>query len=186
VHAGLLVTVSSQAEPARHKHDPDSKLVEKVLKSLLKSTSQHSHHKSHSSHTSSRAALKGYSRHPTVSAAAGPVIGIADKGRASKPTPPPAECGHGSIAYIKCWLDDAGFVTGLAFESRGGTRGKELCNTAGTHTEGGFLYDGEKILEIISCRCVLYHNPHVFVIAVPLAARPSRPRALASQSRYSR
>lgn len=63
------------------------------------------------------------------------------------------DCSQGRVAYIKCWLDENGYVTGLAFENARGTKSPELCNTEGEHQEGGFLYDGESILDIISCRC---------------------------------
>lgn len=67
------------------------------------------------------------------------------------PAAPPTECGHGAIAYIKCWLDDTGYVAGVAFEGKHGGKGPELCHTQGSH-ETHFLHEGETITEIISCK----------------------------------
>lgn len=77
---------------------------------------------------------------------------MASKARTTVVEEPPADCGQGHVAYIRCWLDTSGYVIGVAFEGKSGTKAPKLCHTDGESQEGGFLYDGEKILDIISCK----------------------------------
>lgn len=142
--AGLLGTASSAAEPARHRNRSY-----RGARHHLRAEHQHSHFGSSSSRPARRAA------HAAVQTAQSHQTGVnPNRKRSSVSSVPPEKCGHGSISYIKCWLDEAGFVSGVAFESRLGTKGQSLCSTSGKHQEEAFLYDGETILDIIACRCV--------------------------------
>lgn len=137
-YAGLLCSVTGQLEPAklepaRHKH-----------KASLKG-SKHNH--------GGPGAVRGLGgpTEPLVPQQHADVGVQAVKSSSSQPQAT-AQCGQGKIAYVKCWLDSKGYVSGVAFEDTEGTVAPSLCDTRGESQEGGFLYDGETILEIISCR----------------------------------
>ena len=126
--AGLLCKASGQAEPTRHRHG-EAKAGKLALK-----------------HSGQSAANPdgGRLQHPAG-------IGLQSHKTVAK-AQPTAQCGQASIAYVKCWLDKDGYVTGIAFEDVDGQHSPSLCDNKGQHQEGGFLYEGETILEIISCR----------------------------------
>lgn len=140
--AGLLGTASS-VRPSRHKDDSD-----RGSKHRLRA---HSHRAAHH-----RAALAA----ALVGTAQSHQTGVnPHRKRASISSAPPEKCGHGSISFIKCWLDPQGFVRGLSFESKLGTKAQSLCSTEGKHQEEAFLYEGETILDIVACRWVLGAGP---------------------------
>lgn len=135
---GSLSTASS-FRPSRHKDDSD-----RGSKHRLRA---HSHRAAHH-----RAALAA----ALVGTAQSHQTGVnPHRKRAIISSAPPEKCGHGSISFIKCWLDPQGFVSGLSFESKLGTKAQSLCSTEGKHQEEAFLYDGETILDIVACRWVL-------------------------------
>jgi hypothetical protein len=150
--AGLLGTVSSAAEPARHRGHS--------YRGVRHRPRAEHHHSHFGRSSSSRAAARRAAAHAAVYTAQSHQTGVnPHRKRSSVSNKPPEKCGHGSISYIKCWLDEAGFVSGVAFESRLGTKGQSLCSTSGKHQEEAFLYDGETILDIIACRWVCGLEP---------------------------
>jgi len=69
-------------------------------------------------------------------------------------TPP---CNQGQVSQIKCWLDDDGYITGLALEDEVGITAPALCRAeAEQQTDGGALDEWEIIVEVISCRYVAW------------------------------
>jgi hypothetical protein len=153
--AGHVGHSAAQTRP-KHHHDNEVRVFRPLLRSFSRLTqasskAAHTGHKSehrHISDTAVSAAADRTTGHVSVQVArAGPFRA----GPRKVPAAPPTECGHGAIAFIKCWLDEDGYVAGIAFEGKGGGKGPELCHTRGTH-ETLFLHEGETITEIISCK----------------------------------
>lgn len=57
----------------------------------------------------------------------------------------------GKISSIGCWHDEAGFVTGLAFEDDYGVKTPAMCNSHGEPDQYIPLRPYESITEIVAC-----------------------------------
>ncbi|KAF8072404.1 hypothetical protein HT031_000063 [Scenedesmus sp. PABB004] len=57
----------------------------------------------------------------------------------------------GRVAGIACWLDDAGYVTGLALEDDYGVKQPPLCGAGGTPDGFIALHPDEVVTEVVAC-----------------------------------
>jgi hypothetical protein len=68
------------------------------------------------------------------------------------PVQQPSLCSQGQVSQIRCWLDSAGYVAALAFETDSNVTAPAVCAAQGLVADGGLLDEGETLVDIISCR----------------------------------